>query len=550
MTWKKRVPLAGSEKPSMLHTESVAGKPDPNERIEVSVLLRRRDEGLESNEPSIEALGHQPVEKRRHLTHPEFKARHGVAPDDVAKLEQFAKEHNLTVERVHKGSRTVKLSGTLADIQRAFEAGELVHVEEEGKLFRARSGTLTVPAELSDAIIGVFGIDNRPAVKRRAEAAPHGLFSSKNVSFSVPDVASLYNFPTGLDGTGQCIAIIEINDVTNGKPTGGGFRTSDLDTYFQSIGVPTPKVIVISVDGGANLPGPAPGFDSEVALDIEVAGAVAPGATLAVYFAPNTTQGFIDCVNAALHDDVNKPSIVSISWGSPEDQPYSSPQLVNGLNEALQDAVQLGITVCVATGDNGSADQIPPDMDQKPHVDAPGCSPFALACGGTKLTVDGTTIKSEVVWNDGVRNWPGATGGGVSNLFARPTYQSSLTIPKSPTGTDGRGVPDVSAHAATSAGYKIFVNGDWASIGGTSAVAPLYAGLLARINQQLVTLGKPHAGFINPLLYQSPSAFRDITQGNNDMTGSLKVYNATTGWDPCTGLGSPDGTAIMKVLGG
>lgn len=549
MAGKKRVPLAGSQKPAMLRQAAVAGKPDPNERIEVSVLLRRRDDAR-SSALSAEALGEQPVEERQHLTHDEFKARHGVAPDDLARIESFAAEHNLTIERVHRGSRTVKLSGTVADMQRAFEAGDLFHVEEQGKRFRARSGSLTVPEDVSDAIVGVFGIDNRPAVRRRAEAAPHALFG-RSTSFSVPDVASLYNFPAGLDGSGQCIAIIEINDVNGGKPTGGGFRTSDLETYFKSIGVPMPKVTVIGVDGGGNLPGPAPGFDSEVTLDIQVAGAVAPGASLAVYFAPNTTQGFIDCVNAALHDDVNKPSIVSISWGSPEDQPYSDPQLVHGLDQALQDAVKLGITVCAATGDNGSADQIPPEMDGKPHVDAPGCSAFALACGGTKLTVDGTTIKNEVVWNDGARSsTPGATGGGVSNIFARPGYQSSLTIPKSPTGNDGRGVPDVSAHAATSAGYKIFLNGKWSAIGGTSAVSPLYAGLLARINQQLVKLGKPHAGFINPLLYKAPAAFRDITAGNNDMTGTLKVYDAAPGWDPCTGLGSPDGTAIMKALGG
>lgn len=552
MPAKKRVPVLGSEKPSVPSSAKIAGTADPKERIEVTLLLRRPPRGEnEAPEIPVESLGAVPVAKRRYLSHHEFRERHGAHSSDIEKVEAFAREHDLAVVQVNVAARTVKLSGALGDIQRAFEAADVVHVEHEGNVFRARTGTLTVPAELDGIVIGVFGIDNRPAVRRRAEAAPHGLFGNKTTSYSVPQVASLYNFPTGLDGSGQCIAIIEINNVTAGKVTGGGFQSSDLDAYFKSIGVPTPQVSIISVDGGANLPGPAPGFDSEVTLDIEVAGAVAPGAALAVYFAPNTTQGFIDCVMAAVHDDVHKPAIVSISWGSPEDQPYSDPQLVNGLNEALQDAVQLGITVCVATGDNGSADQIPPEMDGKPHVDAPGCSPYALACGGTKLTVDGTKITNEVVWNDGVRtSTPGATGGGVSNLFARPTYQSSLTIPNSPTGTAGRGVPDVSAHAATSAGYQIFLAGKWSNIGGTSAVAPLYAGLMARINQQLATAGKPRAGFINPLLYASPSAFHDITKGNNDLTGTLKVYDAGSGWDPCTGLGSPDGTAVMKVLGG
>ena len=550
MAAKKRMPIAGSEKPFITTEALTAGAPDPAQRIEVSVLLRRPPRGTqEAPEATPELLGAVPVAKRRHLTHRQFRERHGAHGDDLARVEEFAREHNLAVSDVNVAARTVKLSGTLADIQRAFEAG-VTHVAHKGRTYRARSGALTVPEELHGVIIGVYGIDNRPAVRRRAEAAPHGLFG-KAVSYSVPEMATLYNFPSGLDGTGQCIAIIQLNDVTNDKVTGGGFRTSDLDAYFQSLGVPTPKVTVVSVDGGANLPGPAPGFDSEVALDIEVAGGTAPGAALAVYFAPNTTKGFIDCVLAAVHDETNKPSVISLSWGSPEDSPYSDGQLVNGLNEALQDAVHLGITVCVATGDNGSADLIPPDMDGQPHVDAPGCSPYALACGGTKITVKDSKITDEVVWNDGARSsTPGATGGGVSNLFARPSYQTSLQIPKSPKGNDGRGVPDVSAHAATSAGYKIYLNGKWTAIGGTSAVAPLYAGLLARINQQLAKGGKPQAGFINPLLYASPSAFRDITSGNNDETGTLKVYDAAKGWDPCTGLGSPDGTAIMNVLGG
>ena len=551
MTARKRMPVPGSEKPSITTEGVVAGSPDPEQRIEVTMLLRRRPRGHEeAPEATPEMLGATPVAKRRHLSHREFRERLGSHPDDVAKVKAFAAEHGLTVTDVNEATRTVKLSGRLADLQRAFEVPEVLHVHEEGRLYRARTGGLTVPEELHGVVVGVYGIDNRPAVHKRAEAAPHGLFS-KSSGYSVQDIASLYNFPAGLDGSGQCIAIIELNDVTNGKVSGSGFRQSDLDAYFKSAGVPTPSVTVVSVDGGANLPGPAPGYDQEVTLDIEVAGGAAPGAKLAVYFAPNTNQGFIDCMLAALHDETNKPSIVSLSWGVPEDAAGTSAQLVNGLNEALQDAVQLGITVCVATGDNGSADLIPPEMDGKPHVDAPSCSPYALACGGTKITVSGSKITDEVVWNDGARSsTPGATGGGVSNIFARPSYQTSLTIPKSPTGTDGRGTPDVSAHAATSAGYKIYLNGKWTNVGGTSAVAPLYAALLARINQQLAKSGKPQAGFINPLLYGSPSAFKDITKGNNDETGTMKVYNAGPGWDPCTGLGSPDGTAVMKVLGG
>jgi kumamolisin len=552
----RRALIAGSEKPPTLLNATVAGAVDPNETIEVTLLLRRQPAAPAAAPlKTAEAIGSQLPEQRRYLSYKELRERRGAAADDVAKVEAFLLEHNITVVGINPAARTVKVSGTIGDLTRAFEAGKLALYEREGRKFRGRSGALSVPAELDGIVVGVLGLDNRPAVKRRGAsaepAAPAAALKRRGTTFSVPQVASLYNFPAGLDGSGQCIAIIEINDVQNGKATGGGFLASDLQAYFTSLGLPVPEVSVIGVDGGGNLPGPAPGFDTEVTLDIEVAGAVAPGAQLAVYFGPNTTQGFLEAVHAALYDETRKPSVLSISWGSPEDPQYTDPQLVNGLNAALEDAVQLGITVCVATGDNGSADQIPPEMDGKPHVDAPSCSPFALACGGTKLTVDGTQITSEVVWNDGARSsTPGATGGGVSNLFPRPSWQSSLTIPNSPEGNVGRGLPDVAGHAATSAGYQIILNGKQTAVGGTSAVAPLYAGLIARINQRLAALKKPRAGFINALLYQSPSSFHDIVQGNNDMTGTLKVYNAAQGWDPCTGLGSPDGTLILQALGG
>jgi kumamolisin len=333
-----------------------------------------------------------------------------------------------------------------------------------------------------------------------------------------------------------------LNYLVNDKPTGGGFLQSDLDTYFKSLGIPVPKVTIVKVDNGDNLPGPAPGTDGEITMDIEVAGAAAPGASLVVYFAPNTDQGFIDAVNAALHDSVNKPAVLSISWGAAEN---SDPSLAQGLHNALADGPYLGVTVCVATGDLGSADQFPPEMDGEPHVDSPSSSPFALACGGTKLTVSGQTIVSESAWNDGVRNprGVGAGGGGFSALFDRPSYQDGLNLAKT-----GRGTPDISGHASTAEGYQLEFQGKKVVMGGTSAVAPLMAGLFARINEHLTQSGLPVAGFVNPLLYQSATAFRDITTGNNDLTGQLSVYYAGPGWDACTGLGVPDGEKLFNAL--
>jgi kumamolisin len=272
-------------------------------------------------------------------------------------------------------------------------------------------------------------------------------------------------------------------------------------------------------------------------LDIEVSGSIAPGSKIVVYFAENTDAGFLNAITTAIHDSTNAPSILSISWGGPESS--WTQQAMTSMDEAFQSAAAMGVTVLVAAGDDGSTDGV---TDGEQHVDFPSSSPNVLACGGTKLVGSGTTISSEVVWNEEANN-EGATGGGVSGFFALPSYQSSAGVPASsnPQGFAGRGVPDVAGDADPTTGYNTLVDGQSGVIGGTSAVAPLWAGLIALINQGI---GKP-VGFINPLLYQNPNAgdFNDITSGNNG------AYSAGPGWDPCTGLGSPIGVKIASSLG-
>ena len=335
-------------------------------------------------------------------------------------------------------------------------------------------------------------------------------------------------------------------------PISTGFSLTDLKAYFTSLGLPTPDVTAVGVasDGGvgANLPGPDPNADGEVMLDIEVAGAVAPKAEIAVYFAFNTDNGFLAAVNTALHDNVRKPSVISISWGSTED--LNTAQALNAFDLVLQDAAALGVTVCCSSGDDGSSDiRKPNERDGEPHVDFPASSPFALACGGTNLLGSGTAISSEVVWNQG----NGGTGGGVSNHFARPPYQAKAKVPKSPKGKVGRGVPDVAGDADPNTGYQVrLVGGQSEVIGGTSAVSPLWAGLIALVNQRLAKLGKPPAGFVNTVLFSvlpAAGVFHDIVTGNNDIEGIGK-YKAGKGWDACTGLGTPDGTKLLAALGG
>ncbi len=273
-----------------------------------------------------------------------------------------------------------------------------------------------------------------------------------------------------------------------------------------------------------------------MALDIEVAGATAPGARIAVYFGSNSDQGFLDAINAAIHDSVRNPSVISISWGSPENT--WTPQTIDAFNAAFHDAALLGLSVCVAAGDGGSSDG---ESDHHRHVELPASSPWVLACGGTTLVADTSGIQSETVWNDGTNG--GATGGGVSSHFSRPKYQSKVNVP-TPTGTvnkTGRGVPDVAAVADPATGYDVTVNGESGVVGGTSAVAPFWAALIALCNEQL---GR-NLGWFHPALYGTVTqhhALHDIIAGTNG------AYHAAIGWDPCTGLGSPDGQAILAVL--
>jgi kumamolisin len=291
----------------------------------------------------------------------------------------------------------------------------------------------------------------------------------------------------------------------------------------------------VSVDHGKNHPtGDANGPDGEVMLDIEVVGAVAPQANIAVYFAGNTDAAFLDAITTAIHDTTNKPSVISISWGKAESS--WTEQSMTAFDSAFQDAATMGITVCVASGDNGSSDGVTDGAD---HVDFPASSPHVLACGGTNLQVAGNAITSETVWNDGPG--AGAGGGGVSGFFPLPVWQDGLQVKLTSGGSSAlrnRGVPDVCGNADPASGYDVRVDGNDTVIGGTSAVAPLWSGLIARINQKN---GKP-VGFINSKLYAMPTALRDITDGNN---GS---FAAATGWDAATGLGSPIGPKVAAAL--
>ena len=529
---KDLVALAANPKPPPPGAQ-VVGDVDPKELVHVTVRVRPHTP-IQELRKMVHALAAQAPHVRRHLGRKEFAQQHGARAIDLDKIEEFAGGHGLSVTGSSGELRSVYLQGTAEAMSRAFGVG-MKQYRHLGQTFRVRTDQVKVPKDLAGIIEAVVGFDTRPHARPhyRIAGAPAGGARPRAVSggFTPLQLAQVYNFPAGADGSGQVIGIIELS-----APHGSGFRPQELQQYFTSLGIASPQVVTVSVDGGENQPGTDPSdpqcADGEVMLDIEVAGAVAPKAKIVVYFAPNTARGFLDAINQAVHDSNNNPSVISLSWGSAED---ANDPTTDQINQILQGAAAMGVTFCVASGDSGSRDN-PGDPDHA-SVDFPASSPFALGCGGTRLQVAGGAISSEVVWNDA---GGGASGGGVSRLFDLPDYQKNAGVPpaKNPQGTVRRGVPDVAGDASPATGYQILVDGQSPTFGGTSAVAPLWAGLVARLNQQL---GRP-VGFLNPFLYAHANVCRDITQGNNI------DYVAGPGWDPCTGLGSPDGTRLLSAL--
>ena len=329
--------------------------------------------------------------------------------------------------------------------------------------------------------------------------------------WTVPDLCTAYNWPTNLAG-GGVIAIVEL---------GGGWVQSDVDAFFQSINQPSPQITDVSVDQTQNNPNQSIGQqndpDYEVALDIQVAGAayyVATGkpAVIRVYWA----QDIAPAVTQAVADGCD---VCSISWGS--DESNWGAQAAQQMEQAATAATQAGMIVFAASGDNDSSDGGPTPA----NVDCPSSCPHVIGCGGTSKT-----DTAETVWNNDPGKTSGeGTGGGFSTLFPMQPWQAGA--PNGP----GRMVPDVAADADPYTGYIIWVHGQQVSgEGGTSAVAPLYAGLFASFGTKL--------GFVTPTLWQNHLCFNDITQGDNG------AYRAAPGPDPCTGLGSPIGTKLADLL--
>jgi kumamolisin len=571
------VRLAGSERGSLPDVTDTAPL-NLQERAEVTLVLRRRAE-----------LPEEIVVGPTVLSSDELAGRYGADPADVDLVARELGGRGLQVTAVHAVTRRVKVAGTLGDLSGAFGTTlrQVSSPDPRGRgrvTHRYREGPLFLPAALDGVVTAVLGLDTRPQAQPHFRTASDAA-AAQGTSYPPNQVADIYGFPAGTTGAGQTVAVIEL---------GGGFTASDLDAYFASLGIAVPSITAASVDGASNNPGDTGGASVEVNLDIDVIGAAAPGAAQVVYFAPNNgDQGFVDAISDAAAA-TPAPIAISISWGQSEDS--WTAQGLSAMNAAMSDAAALGITVCAAAGDNGSSDGV---NDGQAHVDFPASSPYALGCGGTKLIADPATgqVSSEVVWNELASN-EGAGGGGVSDQFPLPSWQASAGVPARASaqpaaagsaaaaapgaGTDaagsdaagseyhrrhhaangggsggsggaggtgdpgGRGVPDVAGNADPVTGYQIYQGGKAQVVGGTSAVAPLWSALIARLAE---ATGQ-RFGLLQPLVYAGVSpgtdvaGFQDITSGNNG------AYAAGPGWDACSGLGSPDGTALLSRLQG
>ncbi len=501
--------------------------PDPE--LEFTLILRPRSD---TTLPASDDLGVGQHHPGAHLARNDLGRLRGANPDDMVAVENWAQSVGLRLIRTRPERREMVLAGRLSRIWSLLK----VDVETDSRTEPARRRMLSgpvIPSDLAEVVVAVLGLNSGPFVPPRLRRLPLPdltipLGQAAPLSFYPPEVAALYQYPPSATARGTCIGLLEL---------GGGYQQADLASYFASIGVQHPTVVAVPVDGGANQPtGDPNGPDGEVTLDIEVAGSIAPEAKLAVYFAPNTDQGFLAAVQTAIHDQENTPRVLSVSWGGPEaNWPQST---IQAFEQAFQDAALVGMTVCVAAGDNGSGDGL---ADGLAHVDYPAASPYVLACGGTRLEASSNRIVRQTVWNDQPQD--GATGGGVSAVFPLPSWQGDAGVPASvnPGHSRGRGMPDLAGDADPQTGYRVLVDQQPAVFGGTSAVAPLLAALIAICSG---AMGRA-IGYLNPVLYQhlaSEGVATDVTEGTNG------AYAARPGWDACSGWGSPVGEVLLQRL--
>jgi kumamolisin len=513
--------------------------PDPGQRIAVTVVLRSRAGDLAE---AVAELARQRPHERRILSPEEFERRFGASDEDLRKVQAFAAEHGLEVVETSAARRVVELAGTLEAFARAFGVRFQTFLAPR-RSYRTHGGPILIPPELKGVVENVIGLDDRPILSPAAAVAGGAVSGVTRLVYNDPrKLAAWYGFPAGATGAGQTVAVIQF---------GGGYNQEDMEDYFRLRGIPCPEMSLVELDGQTNQPASAQVMRScaaflglldssyagpddaavykassaafwatlECTMDPQILGTVVPGARLVTYMAPDTPKGKYDAFSKAIFAGA---SVINCSWGSAEDDTPQSSMI--SLDQLFQQAALKGVTICASAGDFGNS--------QPSHF--PATSPHVLACGGSSVDAGLTRETSwyEVISN-GTLSVTMSGGGGYSQLFQVPSWQTAA-------GQTGRGYPDVAAKSDVMNGYDVLVTGLDLPMGGTSAAAPMWAGLVTAINQKLGKL----TGYLTPLLYSAEfaPALKAITQSGGG------TCQPTASWNSCTGLGSPVGTGLLAAL--
>ncbi|MBX9688493.1 MAG: S53 family peptidase [Candidatus Obscuribacterales bacterium] len=510
-----------SERAELLYTrietpeKGKIGPSDPEKEISATIVVRSRASDEEFNQTLAKIARHE----IKALSDSEYNAKFAADPQAMARVLKFAADNGLSAAELDSNSGRVLLKGKVKNFKEAFKV-KLDDYKGPLGVTRERSGLISVPKNLANDIEGVFGLESKSlahsnVVRRDPEG---GLFRPRISGAYMPsDVADAYQFPHESKEAGQGVAILEF---------GGGIDLKDNAAYYAAHGLKVPEINIVGINGAKPKLGGA--ADDEVALDSQILGVVAPDAKQMLIFAANSEQGFVDAVTRAsfTKEGETPNSAISISWGAPESA--WTRQAIENLNLAFKKAALKGISVFAATGDTGAK-----NSTSRFTADYPASDPFVTGTGGSELSISQSGDK-EIAWNNG--------GGGISEINKIPDFQAELKLPENANKNDirGRGVPDIAGNANPAHGYRIRVRGQEAIMGGTSSVAPLYAGLVLRLNS---ALGE-RVGYLNPYLYKNGNSgiFRDITSGNNE------GYDAGPGWDAVTGWGSINGSKLLESL--
>ncbi len=542
-----RNPIPGYQIPA-LNGKTPLGATDGQQTLHLIISLNLSDPAGLKALIAAQNDRHSPL-YHQYLTPQQFTERFAPSQASVDAVVAFLRSQGLTVQSVAANRLSIDAVGTVAAVEQAFQV-QISNYSLNGKTVYAPSTTPSVPASLAGKILNIGGLDNVSTPHRLGSLAPQAPATGPGGGYTPSELRTAYDMNSLIshaDGTGQTVAIAELD----------GYIPSDINTYLSFYHLGSAKYTNVLLDGASGNP-TAAGDAIEVELDMEVVSAIAPGAAQKIYIAPNTFQGFLDIFNQIVIDDTAK--VTSNSWGLCEFQ--TGTAAMQAFDNVFAQGAAQGQAFFSSSGDDGSADCF---STSNPPITAlavefPASDPFVVGVGGTTLnTGNGGTYGSETVWNNSF----GSDGGGLSSFFSQPSYQTGPGVTNM-FSNGKREVPDVSADADPATGYSEYCTDPtgclslgWIKVGGTSAAAPLWAGVATDINEYLTNQGKPTLGSASAQLYQvfntpqALTAYHDITLGNNDNIGiNNGDYPATAGYDMASGIGTPDVWNLARDIAG